>query len=72
MKIKPTPTPDPQPGRPTTDPTAADHHIHLRVTPQRKGAYTKAAQRSPLRKLTAWMQHHLDGAAEYKPPPGDS
>ena len=58
------------PGRPPID-NPADHQIQLRVTAERKSAYVKAAQKSPQRKLSAWMFHHLDAASGYTPPAAD-
>jgi hypothetical protein len=51
------------PGRPPID-NPADAHIHLRVTLDRKNAYTRAARPG---KLTEWCLRHLDKAADYKP-----
>lgn len=57
--------PDPRrPGRPPSDVTSATAHIHLRVTPERKSAYVRAAKPQS---LAEWMTEACDRAAFYEP-----
>jgi hypothetical protein len=51
-----------RPGRPTADETPASAHIHLRVTPERKSAYVRAAQAQG-QNLSDWMTDTCDAAA---------
>lgn len=48
-----------KPGRPLTDETPANGHIHLRVTMERKNKYVRAARKLKL-KLSEWMTAALD------------
>ena len=55
-------TNQPKRGRPLVDDTAADGHIHLRVTMERKNSYVHAARRKQ-QKLSEWMTQVCDKAA---------
>ncbi len=50
-------------GRPPTDGESATHHIHLRVTKQRKNCYVGAAHP---KSLAEWMTEILDKASHYE------
>ena len=49
-------------GRPPTDGESATHHIHLRVTKQRKNCWVGAAHPKT---LAQWMTENLDKASHY-------
>lgn len=49
-------------GRPPRDSESATSHIHLRVTPDRKAGYVRAAQ-SAGESLSDWMTRQCDAAA---------
>jgi len=55
-------TDQPKRGRPPVDDTAADGHIHLRVTMERKNSYVHAARRKQ-QKLSEWLTQVCDKAA---------
>lgn len=55
-------TPESKLGRPLSDETPADGHIHLRVTMERKNIYVRAARGRKL-KLSEWMTDACDSAA---------
>lgn len=50
-------------GRPPTDGESAAHHIHLRVTKQRKSCWVGAAYP---KSLAQWMTENLDKASHYE------
>ena len=50
-------------GRPPTDGESATHHIHLRVTKQRKNCWVGAAHPKT---LAQWMTENLDKVSHYE------
>lgn len=65
-----TPHPEPKRGQPIKDAGgAATSELYFRVSPKRKAAYVKAANR---KKLAEWVFEQLDKAAGYDPNATDS